>query len=138
MLDELVGDLPGEIATMLLLDQMEHHVQGSGAPGAGQAIAIDLEQVCRQPQLRELAGEVLELLPVDGAAIAVEQPGTRQGVGTRADAAHHGAIARQPAQPGEHPLVAVFVAADPGADQHDGKAVYLAHRAIVPKKRRCL
>ncbi len=130
MLNELVGRVPGEVAAVLLLDQIEHHIEGRRAAGTGHAVPIDLKQPGRQAEMWKLAGEVLEFLPMQGTAIALEQARARQRIGARADAAQNGIVAREPAQPGEDPPVAVVAAANPGAEEHDRQPVDVRHRGM--------
>ena len=68
-------------APFLAGDQRQHHVDRGRAAGAGEAVAVDLEQLLRRLDIRELLAEAVEVLPVDGAAMAVEQPCLGQDVG---------------------------------------------------------
>ena len=59
-------------------DPVQHQVERRGAARAGEAVAVDLEQVGGHLDLGELLDEAGQVLPVDGAAMAVEQAGARQ------------------------------------------------------------
>ena len=82
-------------------DQLQHQVERRRAARAGEAVAVDLEQLRGHLDLRELLAEAGEVLPVDGAAIAVEQAGARQDVAAGADRTDIRALPVEPPQPGE-------------------------------------
>ena len=86
---------------MLAGDQRQHHVERRGAAGTGEAVAVDFEQPAGGVDLREGLGEARQVLPMDGAFVAVEQPGLGQHMGAGADRADVGALARDLAQPGD-------------------------------------
>src|SRR3546814_5554929 len=75
LVHELVGDAGGELVTVLAGDHVQHHVDGRGAAGAGEAVAVDLEQLAGHLDVGEVLAEAGQVLPVDGAAVAVEQAG---------------------------------------------------------------
>ena len=51
----LLGDLDRELLAMVARDQMQHQVERRGAARAGQPVAVDLEQIGADVDLRELA-----------------------------------------------------------------------------------
>ena len=57
-----------------LRDQVQHHVERGGAAGAGDACAVDLEQVIGDVELGKLLAQPVDILPVDGAAPVFERP----------------------------------------------------------------
>src|SRR3546814_10911415 len=75
------------------------------AAGAGEAVAVDLVQVGRHLDVREILGESAEVLPVDRAASPLQQSGARQQVAAGAQRPHGGALPRRPAQKAEDPLI---------------------------------
>ena len=113
--DALLGDLGRELVAMCQGDPVEHQVQRGRAAGAGEAVAVDLVEVRGDRNLRERLDEARQVLPVDRAAMAVEQAGAGQHVCTRAQGADLGAAAVPAAQPGEHLLVLVVLRAQPAA-----------------------
>ena len=48
-----LGDGGGELGAMLAGDQRQHHVERRSAAGAGEAVAVDLEQAAGDVELRE-------------------------------------------------------------------------------------
>ena len=69
---QTLGD---DLLVEMLADQVQHHVERGGAPGAGVAIAVDLEEVGIDLRLGKALGEGGERFPMDGAAAAVEDAG---------------------------------------------------------------
>ena len=81
------GDADGKIRPMLAGDQGQHHVERRGAAGTGEAVAVDFEQAAGGLDFREGFREAGQVLPVDGAFIAVEQAGFGQQMRAGADRA---------------------------------------------------
>ena len=97
-----MGHLFGQIpAARRAAEQPGHHVERAHPAAAGVAVAVDLEQSLRHLQGGEMLEQALAILPVDGAAVVVQQPGLRQIVGAGVHAADGGASRRLPAQPGD-------------------------------------
>ena len=118
LMDDRFGDLAGQLMAMLDGDQTEHHVDGRGAAGTCEAVAVDLEQPRGDLDVGEAFGERRQVFPVDGATVAVEEARLRQDVATGADRADVGAAARHAAEPGEHRLVVEAVGVNTAADHH--------------------
>src|SRR3546814_19990206 len=74
-------------------------VDGRGAAGAGEAVAVDLEQLAGHLDVGEVLAEAGQVLPVDGAAVAVEQAGPGEHVAAGADRPDVGAAAVGLTQP---------------------------------------
>jgi hypothetical protein len=55
-------------------DDRQHHVERRGAAGAGVDVAVDLEQVGIDADLREGFLEAGQVFPVDGAALVLSRP----------------------------------------------------------------
>ncbi len=84
-MDELVGDLRGDVRPVVADDQRQHHVGRRRAAGAGEAVAVDLEQVGPDLEPVMLGGEARLVLPVDRRPVAVEEAGLGQHVGAGTD-----------------------------------------------------
>ena len=148
LLDELLGDRLGELAAMLAGNQVEHQVECRDAARAGEAIAVDLEQLVGHLEIGKLLGEGGEVLPMHGAATAGEQSGAGQQVAAQRHAADDHALAVQPPEPAEHRGVGEAVPAGAGAHhqhrraarfgdaagRHDGDAVAGRHRRPVRRQ----
>ena len=113
--DALLGDLGRELVAMRQGDPVEHEVERRGAARAGEAVAVDLVEVGAHRDLRERLDEARQVLPVDRAAVPVEQAGAGQHVGAGAQGADMGAATVPAAQPGEHVLVLVALRAQAAA-----------------------
>src|SRR3546814_6992471 len=72
-MQELVGDFHGEGLAMRAGDQVQHHVHGRGAAAAAQALAVDAIQVAAHIDVGEFLREGAHRIPMDGAAVAIEQ-----------------------------------------------------------------
>src|SRR5690606_19107354 len=59
-------------------DDLQHEVDRGGDAGAGVTLAVDLVDVSRTLDFREALAEACPVLPVDGAAVAVELAGFGQ------------------------------------------------------------
>ena len=95
------GDVRGKIGAMLAGDERQHHVERRSAARRTETVAVDLEQTAGRLDFREGLREAGEVLPMDRALIAVEQPGFGQNMGA---GAHRADIMAAPvglAQPGE-------------------------------------
>ncbi|MNF75809.1 hypothetical protein D3C84_578920 [compost metagenome] len=126
-------------------DQLQGHVHGRGAAGAGVAVAVQLEQLIGDDDAGEPVLELLDVFPVDGAAVALEQVRAGQQVAAGTDAAQRHMVLGQLAQPVEQ--VAVVLRRDRvGTDheqrvqlggvvdrviRHHAHAVAGAHRLVV-------
>ncbi len=71
----------------------------SGAAGAGNAAAVDLEQFLGHAQVRIGFLEGVDGFPVQGQAVAVEQPGFGQDAGAGVDGAEGHTVMVEAAQP---------------------------------------
>ena len=78
LVHELVGHGGGQLVPVLPGDDVEHQVDRRRAAGAGEAVSVDLEQLVGHLDVREILHEPGQILPVDGAAVAVKQPGAGQ------------------------------------------------------------
>ena len=116
---DLIRNQRRQRSAMLGRDEMQHHVDRPGAAGAGEQRAILDENIVRHLQLREFLGERGDVLPVYGAATAVQNPAAREQICARADAAEPAAAAMQATQPGEHRAVTKLLRVKPGAGEHE-------------------
>src|SRR3954452_24241884 len=71
-MDELLGDRRREFMTMLPPDQVQHHIKRRRATRAGEAVAVDLEQLIRNLDTGEFLDEAGDVLPVNRTAVAFE------------------------------------------------------------------
>ena len=120
--DALLGDLGRQLVAVRQRDPVQHQVERRGAARAGEAVAVDLVQVRGDRDLGERLEEARQVLPVDGAAMAVEQAGARQHVRAGAEGADlrrrggpSGAARRTPPCSGSAPSRARRTARRPAA-----------------------
>src|SRR3954466_21075 len=92
LMDELIGYRSGKLMPVLRGNQIQHQVERSRAARAGEPVAVDLEQFGGDLDLWELLAKRGEALPMNGAAIAIEQPGSRECMASRGDRADIGAL----------------------------------------------
>ena len=90
MMEHLVGHTSTQFATEIDRDEMEHQVKRCRSSRAGETIAINLEKAARYSERGIIFRKGLYLLPMDGSAIAVQQPGIGQNdtAGTHAAQLH--------------------------------------------------
>ena len=96
---ELFGDLDRQFGAVGLGDQVEHQVDGGRTAGAGDAAAIDLEQLLGHGELWIRFLEGVDGFPVQGQAVAVEQAGFGEDAGAGVDGAEGHAVVVEAAQP---------------------------------------
>src|SRR5262245_47965466 len=96
VMDELLGDGSRQPVAVLEPDQMQHHVERSGAARASAAIAIDGEEAGIDLHLGEALAEAVDTLPVGGGAVAIEQAGAPEDEAARVDSAEHRTFAIEP------------------------------------------
>ena len=75
LVDELLGDRRRERAPVLAPDQMQHEIERRRAARAGEAVAVDLEELGGHLEIGVGLGEAGEVLPMQRAAVALEQAG---------------------------------------------------------------
>ena len=109
----LLGDLAHQLLAVSGADQMQHQVERRRAAGAGQPVAIDLEQISGDLDRGKLLDEAGQVLPMDRALVAVQQSRPREQVGGGAHRADGGAGAVGAAQPGEQLAVVIRSAPRP-------------------------
>src|SRR5439155_24213262 len=83
MKDEL-GSTRCKLRSVLAGDERQHHVECRGSACRGEAVAVDLEQAAGRIDFRESFGEAREVLPMNGAAITVEDSSLGQDMGAGA------------------------------------------------------
>src|SRR4029077_13190158 len=71
--DELLGDELRNARTELRLHQVQHQIQRRDAARAGEAVAVDGEQLITQMDAWEFLAQRREILPVDGGAVLIQQ-----------------------------------------------------------------
>ena len=90
LVDELIGHRDRQRAAVIGGDQAEHQVHGRRAARTGHPVAVDLVDLGGGVDAGEILADAGQILPMDGAAVALEQPRARQDVaagGQRAQAA---------------------------------------------------
>jgi hypothetical protein len=116
--EEFFGDGGGERRAVVAAHHVEHEVQRRDAAGTGVAVTVDLEQLLRDDDLGKFLAEAGDVLPVDGAAVSVEEPGAGQRVAGGAQGAQARGPLGEAAQRREQRAVGVLGDALPGAQQH--------------------
>lgn len=81
-LHEPFADLAGQFSSTVGLDELAHEIKGRNAAGAGQAISVDLEQGGTHLDIGKRFPKGRNMLPMDGAAIAVHDAGPSQKPGS--------------------------------------------------------
>ncbi len=115
LVNELLGDRRGQLMAVLKRDHVQHHVDRRGAAGTGEAVAVDLEQLRGHLDVGKILSEAGNVLPMDGAAVAVEQPGAGQDMAARAKRADIGTLAVEAPQSCEQEAILMEMALDPAA-----------------------
>ena len=98
-MDQLVGDVEGEVAAVLGGDGGERQVDAGGAAGTGGDAAGALEQGAAGVDLVVQLGEGGDALPVQGDGAAGEQAGLGEQEGAGVDGPELGPGGVQAAQP---------------------------------------
>jgi hypothetical protein len=81
----LFGNLGRQLLTVVSGDEVEHQIERRGAPRAGQPAPIDLEQIGAHVDVGQLLHEPRQILPMDRAAMTVQEARPGQQVGTGAE-----------------------------------------------------
>ncbi len=90
--DEPAADGVGDLGAVVAADEVQAEVEGGGAAGGGEDVAVvDEEHVGFEVHGGEPGAEVLGPLPVGGGAAAVEDAGFGEGEGAAAEADEAGA-----------------------------------------------
>ena len=63
---------------MALGNQMQHHIGGRRSPACGKAVAVNHKAIRHDVDFGMGGGEIFEIFPMDGCAIAVQQPRPRE------------------------------------------------------------
>jgi len=124
------GDVVRELPAFALGNEVEHHVERGRASGARTAIAVDDKNVRSRADARKFLGECREALPVQRAAVDVEQTRAREHVGTQADASERRASMRQAAEPLAYRGIASTGVARSGADEQEIERGAVADRPM--------
>ena len=130
VVDELVGHAGGDLLPELPGDQGQHHVDRGRAARAGEARPVELEQLLGHVEPGELFAQRILVLPMDRAAVTVEQARLGQDIRAGADRAD-----RRPPR-GEDPEARDEVAViegldvDPGADDCGGDVACVGKAAV--------
>src|SRR6476620_3409597 len=98
---EPVADRGGKLAAVVALDQGDHHVERRDASGAGDPVAVDLEQRGRDGDIREIFAEGWLMLPMERDAATGAKSGAGEEAGSARDAADGHAAAGELAEPGK-------------------------------------
>src|SRR6476620_409461 len=121
---EPVADRDGKLAAVVALDQGDQHVERRDASGAGNPVAVDLEQRGRDGDIREIFAEGWLMLPMERDAAAVEKAGASENIGSAGDPADGYAAPSELAEPGKYLFVVEGGGVAAGADeQHVDVAV---------------
>src|SRR4029079_17312089 len=127
-MEEPVADSGRKLAPMIALDQSDHHVESGDAAGAGDAVAVDLEQRRRHGDLGKRLPKGWLVFPMQRHPVPVENACLREKVGTAGNAADGDATAGEAAEPSEYRSVVEqgWVAA--GADEQH---IYISLRSEI-------
>jgi hypothetical protein len=115
---EQLTDRGGGFGPVVARDFGQHHVAGRHPAGAGEAVAVDLEELGLDVEVWKSLAEAFQVFPVYGAAIAVQQPGMGQHMSAGANRAHMRALARPAPEPAEHHIVMIELRVEPATDYH--------------------
>ena len=99
--EDHVGHHAREVVSIVVGDDLEHHVACRGAARAGVAVPVDLEDVAGKLERREFLGDGRQAFPVDRAPTVVEQASLREDVRPGAQRAQGHAARILAPQPGE-------------------------------------
>ena len=130
LVHELFGDPARELGAVREPDEVQHEVEGRGPARAGDPLAIDLEQVGGDLERRELLGEGLDVLPVDGAPVSVEQAGPCEQVRPGAEPADDPAPACDAPEPCRRVPIRLRMGIEPGADEERLAFARVGHRRV--------
>ena len=89
-----LGDIGGDVLAVLMGNQGQKHIERRSTAGTGEAVAIDFEQSAGRLDVREFFAKAGQVLPVESAAVAIEDAGLGQNMGAGADRADVNAAAR--------------------------------------------
>lgn len=109
-----VGPLP-------LGDELQHHVERRDPAGTGHSASIDHIELFDHLELGILLSKEFQCFPMDGDAVAVEQPSLGERKGAGIEPAQERAVARQTPEPAEQALADVLGGRIAGADDHRGE-----------------
>src|SRR5690606_20947837 len=109
----------GKRHAMVRGDDRMGHVERRYAACAGQPVPVDLEQGSLDANSGKGFGKGFAMLPVDGAAIAVEQPRMRQDERSAGDAADAHAVAGEKPETAEGRTLAEGRRVAAGADEEE-------------------
>ena len=130
LVHELIRDSPREHGAVRESDEVQHEIEGRGSPRAGDALAVDFEQVGGDFEARKVLGKRLDVLPMDGAPVPVEEARFGEQAGARAKAADHPSPARNPAKPCRRLPAALLVGREPRADEERLALARVRHRRV--------
>ena len=148
VVEDLVGDLQGQLASVAPLDFVQHHVEPGDAAAAGHALAVDHVELLLGDGVGVLLREGLQARPLDRRLVAGEELGAGQDEGADVHGAQYHAAAVHPPQPGEQLGVVIVLAVPAAADENgvptvvalserfalEGHAVAGGHDAAVDRQ----
>ena len=117
IVQEPVADPRREPGAVVAADQVEHQVEGGDAAGAGDPLALDLEQRADHLDVGIALLEGRHVLPVQRAAPAREQAGAGQQIGAAGNASQRHPAPGEPAQPREEGGIVELGRIAAGADE---------------------
>jgi hypothetical protein len=126
-----LADAVDGVVVEIVADDLQHHVERGGAAGAGKDIAVDLEQVGEDIDLREGFLEAGQVFPVDGAALVLKQAGGAERMGAGAQAADLDAAIVFLAQPCGKRLRLVALDVEAAADEYDRRPAFAEHQLAL-------
>jgi hypothetical protein len=85
VVDEQAAKVEPQGFAVALADEMQHQIQRGGRAAGGDPVAVDDEAVRNYSDARKFFLEGVELLPVNGGAIAVQQTGAGQQMAARVE-----------------------------------------------------
>src|SRR5215469_6026813 len=105
LVEKMFGNRLCQYSAVLRGNDLQHHVESRDAARAGKTVPVDFKKSGSDLQAREGLGEAWQILPMDGAAITVEQSRAGEKIGALADGADAHAAAGNAAQQCEDHLI---------------------------------
>jgi len=107
LMHELLCHSRSQIGPVLGGDFLQHHIQACNATSTGKTVPVNFKQFRPHVQVWIFFRKTVQVFPVDGAAIAVQQARMGQYMGPGTDCANMAAFARPTAKPAKDRIVLV-------------------------------
>ena len=112
--------LGGKVAAQLLANQRQHKVQRGRAAGAGAPVAVNFIQIGRNDHIGKIIAEAVDFLPVQGGAVAGQQPGAGHPVAAGVQPGNKQLVRRQQRQVA---LQQVYIHGQVNVFRHDEQGI---------------